>query len=347
MFLMKQFLVLLFSLTCVLALCACHSDGLIPDADDTGDAEVHSYDASSEETAVNSEDKTYKNNKVWKVKFKNGVTVTVGVGGDTDNRGIYLSPACSESLTVQPTGFYYQVKNHVIEVCNELRADKVGSEVNANSADLAIVDHSFERLVPANYVNSSSYGIRWVFDPLGSPETSDVIDLRAVRLTDNYLFGIVRVYIEADKNGTFQITKVCDADVSVTGEATAAERRELCQKAADFMLNGNSGFSSSDWSEKAIMEGAIVHAPVDTYFKNLVGPEREPLIRGRIGTYELYAVNMPTAYHSSGDSGGVTVYLTHQSYLWGFGEPVTEEDQVFAVVGRDAYFPQTESGMIW
>lgn len=288
---------------------------------------------------------TYHNNIVRSVSTGYGMTLSVGIELPEANDAIYLNPHFTYEYAGNPDEAYcYLLKSERVPL--EYSNNSPGSAYNSasqNTTDFAIRGRTYDKVVPVSCVDSSNYGVRWKDNPGlgGKANDGDVIHILAIRISDGTLMGAAKAEITySSSSGSYQISTFDNADVSVTGELTAAQREQIIQDSFDYLINGNDqasfGVTMEDLEQQKPF--IVVERPGRTYYNRLYDKGGSVIASGTLSNCNVYAVNI-----NYNGFGFFTIYFAPEPQAHGLQIETmpTDEDLKLVIVGYDAFAPMT------
>lgn len=294
----------------------------------------------------------YYTQNIIEYQTRTGGTLSLGVDDDSNEDCLYLNPVyeplndeCLPWCDITQFGFYIKSDYGEIYSCND-RSSNFDSEINKSRKSLLIKNQFYDTCVPADFVNTSDYGVIWtdVELSMGAQPVDEVnLQIRIIRLFDATLMDIVHAKIIYDKQlETYRLTSIANADVSNTGELSVAERSLLVQMAKDYLVDDNKTqniiFSLDDWDWA--VETAIVEHSGKPYFPQIINMLGEYTSVGKYSHCDVYAVNMSYVGY-----GYFTVYIAPSTQIQGFTSaiPIGQTRPDYSVLGYDVLFPQSEA----
>lgn len=285
----------------------------------------------------------YKNTSL-SCTFPNGSVLRIGTD-DGDGNALYLNPvyeAVEEEniFSAEKTAFAFYVKTMFGEdVATATSATALYNQgSNVGYKYFVIKDRTYDTLVPAEYIDSVNYGVKWTdLNNLHGFDGSDYdIAIRVVRLPDGQLMGTAKMQVAFDPTAyTYSIVNLVCSDVSVTGELTEEARNEIVDRAFEFFCSDDKGQSTFiDQSYWDTYKAKTIVEKVDWfYFPRLFDAQGNTVSAGKFSGISTYAVNINYPGY-----GFATIYCAAQQQINGMRDsaPDIEDLRPFAF---DAFKP--------
>ncbi len=284
----------------------------------------------------------YINDKVLTIESDKGDKVSVGVKAGATDDGIYLNPVIiSGAVNADYTytgGFWIDLSRGEFLYSTDGYAP-YNMEGYENFDNFIIMDHYYDTLTPATYVDDITYGVRWIDDYNVDEEPYAIITLRAVDVETSRYFGSYEIKIGQDDEGRYSIVDLASADVAKKGIISQEKRDELVDEAIAFLsdtlqIEADPFVAEylGDWKDLSTY-GAFVELCQGTYFPQFLDPESHT---ARMTDYicvsdNIFAVNLQVNYY-----GLVTIYFAPQEKLdEGYSEEIVDENLV--IIGYDPF----------
>lgn len=286
---------------------------------------------------------SYQNNKVLTYDYGGG-TISLGVNAPDVTKALYLNPSCSiASASGVRVGFFISASSPGLYYSSR-EGSAADQGKNKGVANFVLLGETYDTAIPAAYVSSENYGVRWERDPLAEQDNGETtLYIRAVNLGNGQPLALCRATVVYDENtNSYSLATLTSADVVDTGEMTEEEKDSLVEQAVQFMVAQNIVNPTEGWS--AAKESALVEHVPTTYFPWFLGPNGEQL-RSYDKPYqngEIWAVNLPLASYN------VTVYFApYLQAVLGFEHATTPgSDELNLVpIGCARLDPRTESSI--
>ena len=344
----------------------------------TEDNDTEETDAQTEETEENDQTElsisepyennvTYRNDGVVDIEIREGMTMSVGVDGPSLVDAIYLNPTFqNENRKNDRYAFYISTEYGRID-CSHAHRGTADSKPYLEYQSFAIMDRTYDTLVPAEFKTIEDYGVRWVMDkPITElEEMQGSIYIRAVSLDTGMMIGTAEVRVAYLKSANaFEIASGYSSDIMHSPSYTEADREELLDDAVTFFVNGTDEFTigfNDPKSLEPMLEFASVEEVTHPYFSKLYTDKSIAFRNNTLDGYTLIAVNIP---HK--DFGVLTAYFIpwEEAGKVKTKEPVIEEDVYndeegeynkeikepkqddFTLIGYDALMPFSQSTFI-
>ena len=298
----------------------------------------------------------YSNNERMTVMVHDDQTLSLGVEAPELTDGIYLDPVYYFGLHPDDRYmFYLSTKFGKLEFSN---TEYVEANLHAfpGQSSFAIMNRTYDTLVPIPFESAENYGVRWVFDETKGVEygEEDIIYIRAVSVERQVLLGAARAYVTYNpETNAYALSKMESSDVMYTGEVPMEVREATIDDTLRFFTEGTDEFDLGFWDYDLLQQMrpyATVEVVPTPYFDQLYTMESNPMRRYVLDGYTILAVNYPyTGF------GVLTAYFIPEfqvySARWDY-EPVyvdrtgVETIIPFWIVGYDALMPFTHQTFI-
>lgn len=254
------------------------------------------------------ENALYDSTPVSYVYDDEGNTITLGWAGETDGKGIYLVPTCSNADLDNQVAFYF-IETPNIETSMVMGYSSADDTSFHNGVSNFIVSYQiYSHLYASTYnYEEDLWRLRWVDQSrsVGSVTESDTIYGRMLDLNTGEIVACFHADVKYDAaSDCYYLSDIYDGAAALS----SSDRKYAISGALEFMERSTAiqEYLPSGWV--ADTDNAIIEAlPREyTYFDQLYGTNELPMYASSVTWYisNVYAMNLPIE-----GFGNITLYF--------------------------------------